>query len=261
MKLSRVAIVLFAAMVLSAKADESNVTLTIDGVIYSNVVWRSATADSVSILHKTGVASIPLEKLPPDLQKRFDYDPQKAAAYRASQQVAQAARQEALRKAREEEEADRQWQAQLDEAKQEQAERDSAQKTAKATAQKQAKDAAAKKRESDFLASLGPVTMIKFSHVHSIHIRPDGKYSTHLAYHDDQGYERFYYCEFSEAGLGFIRSALRARYSGIRNGFVVYGRPFTTETVKLTHTSSQIDSYWLIGMRLVYANGDNFPSW
>lgn len=63
-------------------------TITVDGIIYSNVTWRTVTSASVTIFHQTGVASIPLEKLPLDLQRRFGYDPQKAAAYRAQESAA-----------------------------------------------------------------------------------------------------------------------------------------------------------------------------
>jgi hypothetical protein len=66
----------------SALADETNLTLTVDGHTYSNIVFGLVTPVSVSVRHSTGASSIPLEKLPPDLQKRFGYDPQKAAAYR-----------------------------------------------------------------------------------------------------------------------------------------------------------------------------------
>jgi hypothetical protein len=63
-------------------------TITVDNIIYSNVTWRTVTPATVSIFHATGVASIPLEKLPPELQERFGYDPQKAADYRAQELAA-----------------------------------------------------------------------------------------------------------------------------------------------------------------------------
>jgi hypothetical protein len=50
-------------------ADETNLTLTVDGVTYSNVKFGTVTPSSVTIFHRGGVASIPLEKLSPDLQK------------------------------------------------------------------------------------------------------------------------------------------------------------------------------------------------
>jgi hypothetical protein len=57
-------------------------TITVDGISYSNVTFGVVTPITVSITHKTGVATIPLEKLSPDLQECFGYDPEKAAEYR-----------------------------------------------------------------------------------------------------------------------------------------------------------------------------------
>lgn len=75
--------------------------LTIDNVQYENVRWGRVTPATVTIFHRTGVAAIPLWKLPPDLQKKFGYDPQRATEWvkleRAQQQQA-AAWQEAQRR-------------------------------------------------------------------------------------------------------------------------------------------------------------------
>ena len=65
-------------------------TLTVDGVIYSNVTWGAVTPATVTVFHETGVGTIPLEKLPPELQKRFGYDPDKANQYRIAEAAAQA---------------------------------------------------------------------------------------------------------------------------------------------------------------------------
>jgi hypothetical protein len=62
-------------------------SITIDGTTYEDVRWERVTPTTVTIFHKTGVATIPLEKLPPALQKRFGYDQQKAADYRAVEAV------------------------------------------------------------------------------------------------------------------------------------------------------------------------------
>lgn len=97
----RFTVLLFVLAVAASFAEETNTlptTITVDGIIYSNVTWRGVTPATVSILHKTGVASIPLEKLPPELQKRFSYNPKKAADYRAAERSAEATRQEARRK-------------------------------------------------------------------------------------------------------------------------------------------------------------------
>jgi hypothetical protein len=57
-------------------------TITVDGISYSNVLLRAISTGEVSITHATGAATIPLEKLPPALQKRLGYDPQKADGIR-----------------------------------------------------------------------------------------------------------------------------------------------------------------------------------
>ncbi len=62
-------------------ADQSNLILVVDGVTYSNVTFKTATPTTVSIIHQTGAATLPLEKLPPEIQKQFDYSPKKAAQY------------------------------------------------------------------------------------------------------------------------------------------------------------------------------------
>src|SRR5437867_11955456 len=63
----------------------SNLTLTVDGIVYSNVAFGAATPATVSVRHSTGITTIPLEKLSPELQKQFGYDSVKAAAYRAAE--------------------------------------------------------------------------------------------------------------------------------------------------------------------------------
>lgn len=86
-----------------AFADETNLTFTVDGVTYSNVTFGTVTPSSVSVRHSTGVATVPLEKLSPDLQQRFGYDPAKAAQWRQQEarrqaQAAQRQQQELLRR-------------------------------------------------------------------------------------------------------------------------------------------------------------------
>ena len=103
MNVFRVTVLLFAFGVVASFAEETNTlpsTITVDGITYSNVTWRTVTPATVSIFHQTGVASISLEKLPPELQARFGYDPQKAANYRA-QELAAVQAQELLRQKRE----------------------------------------------------------------------------------------------------------------------------------------------------------------
>ena len=51
---------------------------TTDGVKYQNVRVIRVEDDAVTIIYKDGGALIFLNKLPPDLQQKFDYDPVKA---------------------------------------------------------------------------------------------------------------------------------------------------------------------------------------
>jgi hypothetical protein len=53
---------------------------TTDGTKYQNVQIIRVEDDAVTIIYKDGGALVPLFKLSPGLQKRFDYDPVKAKA-------------------------------------------------------------------------------------------------------------------------------------------------------------------------------------
>jgi len=53
---------------------------TTDGTKYQNVQVIRVEDDAVTIIYKDGGALIFLNKLPPALQERFDYDPVKAKA-------------------------------------------------------------------------------------------------------------------------------------------------------------------------------------
>lgn len=72
-----------------ALSDETNLTLTVDGSIYSNVTFETKTPSTVSIRHSSGIASIPLEKLSPELQRRFGFDQQTAAEWRRQSKIQQ----------------------------------------------------------------------------------------------------------------------------------------------------------------------------
>ena len=74
-------------------------SVTIDGVTYEDVRWGRLTPATVTIYHSTGIATVPLASLPPDLQQKFGYDPQKAANWQAGVQKATAAKQAAEREA------------------------------------------------------------------------------------------------------------------------------------------------------------------
>jgi hypothetical protein len=60
-------------------AGETNLTLTVGSDTYSNVAFGTVTPWSATIRHSSGIAVLPLAKLPPELQQRFGYDPEKAA--------------------------------------------------------------------------------------------------------------------------------------------------------------------------------------
>ncbi len=68
---------------------------TTDGTKYQNVRVIRVEDDAITILYKDGGALIPLFKLPPDIQERFDYDPKKAklAAEARAKEDAQNAKQ------------------------------------------------------------------------------------------------------------------------------------------------------------------------
>lgn len=51
--------------------------LVIDGITYSNVTFGTVTPSSVTMRHSAGVATIPLSKVPAEVQEHFGYDPQK----------------------------------------------------------------------------------------------------------------------------------------------------------------------------------------
>jgi hypothetical protein len=110
MNRQRIALVSFVIVVFTSRAEESNILtsantaalgtltnaaasngFTIDGFTYENVRWGRITPSTATIFHKTGVATIPLEKLPQDLQEKLGYDPFKAKQYRQAEAEARAA--------------------------------------------------------------------------------------------------------------------------------------------------------------------------
>ena len=75
MKLDR-SIALLLLVAANALAGE---TVTINGVTYEDVTWGNVTHTSVTIYHKTGVATIPLNRLPPELRQRLGHVPHPSA--------------------------------------------------------------------------------------------------------------------------------------------------------------------------------------
>lgn len=70
---------------------QTDSNLTVDGVTYTNAVFGTVTPYAVTVKHSTGVASVPLDRLPADLRERFGYDRQKAQDYLQESTARQAA--------------------------------------------------------------------------------------------------------------------------------------------------------------------------
>lgn len=72
-------------------------TWEVAGETYANVRVQKVTPGSVTIFHRGGVTQLELDLLPPELQQRFDFDPNKARAWRAmaEQQLAVSRKQPA----------------------------------------------------------------------------------------------------------------------------------------------------------------------
>ena len=70
-------------------------SITIAGTTYEEFRWGRVTPATVTIFHKTGVAAIPLDRLPTELQVKFGYDPVKARPYRLREAKARIAWEQA----------------------------------------------------------------------------------------------------------------------------------------------------------------------
>jgi len=90
MRTFRLSFLLCVVAAAVALAEDTNTTITIDGVTYENFRWGTVTPTTVSIFHKTGVATIPLADLPPDLQNRFGYNPKKVTERKVAEPKAAA---------------------------------------------------------------------------------------------------------------------------------------------------------------------------
>jgi len=82
MKPNRTCVFVLAALALAVSATSLRAEdwKTTDGKVYQDVKVIESEPDAVTILHKDGGALVPLAKLPPDIQKRFNYDPIKGKA-------------------------------------------------------------------------------------------------------------------------------------------------------------------------------------
>jgi len=81
--------VFLQVVTLLAATNDLPTAITVDGETYQEVRWGNATPGTVTIYHKAGIARIPLEKLPAELQQHFGYEPQKAKEHRAQELAAQ----------------------------------------------------------------------------------------------------------------------------------------------------------------------------
>lgn len=108
-------------------AEEANLEIvTTDGKKYSGVTIRKIEPDGLSILHSSGVAKVPFEKLPEDIRVKYGYDEADAAEHRAKlaeaekrmAEAQQAAREKQREESREEEvkEVDKEFAAKLTKA-------------------------------------------------------------------------------------------------------------------------------------------------
>lgn len=93
-----ISLLLIIANVALAQTNQLPDKITIDGVTYENVRWGKPSLQSVEVIHKSGVASIPLSKLPEELQVKFGYDPQKVSQSIAAERAGQVERQKIAEK-------------------------------------------------------------------------------------------------------------------------------------------------------------------
>jgi len=70
---------------LAVRADEQFPVLKAGGETYSNVTVTSVSATDIYFTHAGGMANVKIKKLSPDLQKHFNFDPNKAQAVELQQ--------------------------------------------------------------------------------------------------------------------------------------------------------------------------------
>jgi hypothetical protein len=87
----RVALSIMLATALPVMAEDWTTT---DGKTYKNVKVIKSDAVNVTILDEDGGATVPIANLPPDVQKKLNYDPSKAQAIAVQEADAQTKAQE-----------------------------------------------------------------------------------------------------------------------------------------------------------------------
>jgi hypothetical protein len=80
------AVIVAGLCCLTAKAED----WTVKGKTYHNVTVTKADPDKIHIMYDGGIGSVDLADLPPDLQRRFKYDPQAAKAAEKAEAAKQA---------------------------------------------------------------------------------------------------------------------------------------------------------------------------
>jgi hypothetical protein len=58
---------------------------TTDGITYKDVTLTKVEPDGLRIIHATGVAKVGFERLSPEIQKKYGYDPAKAVAFKQAE--------------------------------------------------------------------------------------------------------------------------------------------------------------------------------
>lgn len=75
---------------------------TTEGKTYRSVTIREVTPSQIKIFHESGVTSVNLSELPPELQKQFGYDPEKAKEHMDKLQADAKRKADALQQRRQE---------------------------------------------------------------------------------------------------------------------------------------------------------------
>jgi hypothetical protein len=79
------------------KATKFETLTTVDGKTYSGVTVREVTPSGIKILHEAGVATLPFEKLPKEIQDQLGgFDSDAAAKHRATEEAKQRQNEEGI---------------------------------------------------------------------------------------------------------------------------------------------------------------------
>jgi protein disulfide-isomerase len=90
MKATLCTTLILAGVIMVAKADEHFEMLQVGSEVYSNVTVTSVSATDIYFTFTGGMANVKIEKLSPDLQRHFSFDPEKAKEAKIKQAESQA---------------------------------------------------------------------------------------------------------------------------------------------------------------------------